>query len=171
MRIVSAPLVLGVAAALALGAPALAANAPQEVARLAPTPESVILGSIQSLAVDRCVLSFTVQVTAEAGGGQDDFRLEVYDDGALVRLVPLSVPADGAVHTVSSAVALPVIGQTIPGIGVYLLDDQLLDSQDPFDASCVTTEVPTLGAAGLAGLGALLGLAAIVVVRRRSRPV
>lgn len=151
--------------------PALAANAPQAVASVAPVPESVILGSIQSLAVDRCVLTFTVQVTAEAGGGQDDFRIDIYDDLALVRQVPLSVPADGAVHSVSGSVTLPVIGQSAPGIGVYLVDDQLLDSQDPFDASCVTTEVPTLGTAGLAGLGALLGLAAIVVVRRRSRAV
>ncbi len=169
MRRIFKPLAFGVAAALALGAPGLAGNAPEGVATVAPVPESVILGSIQSLAVNRCVLSFTVQVTAEAGGGQDDFRLDIYDDLVLVRQVPLSVPADGLVHSVSGAVDLPVIGNAVPGIGVYLVDDQLLDAQDPYDASCVTTEVPTLGTAGLAGLGALLGLAAIVVVRRRAR--
>ncbi|MCB9377452.1 MAG: hypothetical protein H6511_01635 [Holophagales bacterium] len=153
----------------ALASPALAGNAPSELASVAPTPESVVLGSIESLAVDRCILSLSVQVTADAGGGTDDFRVEVYDDGQLIRTVPLSVPADGAVHQVSASVGLPVIGQQIPGIGVYLVDDQVLDVEDPFDAACVLTEVPTLGSAGLAGLGALLGVAALVAFRRRAR--
>jgi len=155
--------------ALASGAAAAVGNVPNDPAAVAPTPESVVLGSIDSLSVARCVLSFTVQVTAEVGAGNDDFRLEVYDDGRLVRLVPLSVPADGAVHSVSGTVGLPQISQAAPGIGVVLVDDQMLDIEDPFPASCVLTEVPTLGSAGLAGLGALLGLAAIVVVRRRAR--
>jgi len=169
MRVFAAPLVVGVAAALAAGVPAGAGNLPAGGAAVAPTEESVVLGSIESLSVARCVLSFTVQVTADAGGGQDDFRLELYDDGQLVRLVPLSVPADGAVHTVSGTVGLPQISQATAGIGVVLVDDQMLDIEDPFPAACLLTEVPTLGSAGLAGLGALLGLAAVVVVRRRSR--
>lgn len=169
MRIVRASLVLGAAVLSAAGAGAFAGNLPEPFAGAVAAPEAVVLGSIQSLSVDRCVLAFSVQATAEALGGEDAFRLEIYDDGALVRVASLSIPADGAVHTVAGTVELPHVSQAVPGIGVVLADDQILDFEDPYPASCVPTEVPTLGRAGLAGLGALLGLAAIAVVRRRGR--
>jgi hypothetical protein len=169
MRVFRASLALGLAASLAAATGAFAGNLPDSLAAPVAAPEAVVLGSIQTLSVDRCVLSFSVQATAEALGGEDAFRLEIYDDGALVRVAPLSIPADGAVHTVAGTVELPLVSQAVPGIGVVLADDQLLDLEDPFPATCVPTEVPTLGRAGLAGLGALLGLAAIAVVRRRGR--
>lgn len=137
----------------------------------APPPESLVVGAIQSLAADRCVLTFTLQVTADAGGGTDDFRLEVWDEGALVRSVPLSVPADGAVHAVSGAVGLPPISQAAPGIGVVLADASMLDVEDPVAASCAPFEIPAANPLGLAGLAAALLVAGLFVVRRRAAQV
>lgn len=134
----------------------------------APPPESLVVGAIQSLAADRCVLTFTLQVTADAGGGTDNFRLEVWDEQALVRSVPLSVPADGAVHTVHGTVGLPPISQATPGVGVMLIDATLLDVEDPVAASCAPFEIPAANPLGLAGLAALLLVAGFVVVRRRA---
>ena len=138
-----------------------------EAALAAPT-ESLVVGAIQSLAADRCVLSFALQVTADAGGGTDDFRLEIYDDQRLVRSVALSVPADGGVHGVSGTVGLPPISQSAPGIGVVLADAAVLDFEDPFLVTCAPFEVPATNAAGLVGLAALLVAAGLVVVRRRA---
>lgn len=141
---------------------------PTADALAAPPPESLVVGAIQSLAADRCVLTFALQVTADAGGGTDDFRLEVWDEGALVRSVPLSVPADGAVHTVSGAVGLPPISQAAPGIGVVLADASLLDVEDPVAAACAPFEVPAASPLGLASLAAALLVAGLFVVRRRA---
>jgi LPXTG-motif cell wall-anchored protein len=134
-----------------------------------PPVESLVVGAIQGLAVNQCVLTYSLQVTADAGGGTDTFRLDVWDDGLLVRSVPLSVPADGAVHAVSGTVAVPPINQTTPGLGVYLVDAAILDAEDPFASTCVAFEIPTAQTVGLAGLGALVGLAAVVVLRRRRK--
>lgn len=137
----------------------------------APPTESLVVGSIQSLAADGCVLSFQLQVTADAGGGSDGFRLEVYDEGRLLRVAQLSVPADGAVHGVAGTVSLPPISQATPGIGVVLADAAVLDIEDPVAASCAPYEVPAAGSAGLAGLAALLVVAGLVAVRRRAAQV
>jgi hypothetical protein len=146
------------------------ATAPSLVADAvtAPPPESLVVGAIQSLSVSRCVLSYQLQVTADAGGGTDAFRLEVYDEGQLVRAVTLSVPADGAVHGVAGTIGLPPISQAAPGIGVVLSDATVLDIEDPFVASCVPLEVPAVGPFGLVGLTTLLLVAGLVVVRRRA---
>ncbi len=141
---------------------------PTADALVAPPPESLVVGAIQSLAADRCVLTFALQVTADAGGGTDSFRLEVWDEGALVRSVPLSVPADGAVHSVNGAVALPPISQATPGIGVLLADATLLDVEDPVAAACAPFEVPAASPLGLASLAAALLVAGLFVVRRRA---
>ena len=158
--------------ALALaGASFAAGNLPAGTSAAAlstPPPESLVVGAIQSLAVERCVLSFDLQVTADAGGGTDDFRLEIYDDGRLVRTVPLAVPADGAVHGVGGTVGLPPISQGAPGIGVVLADAAILDVEDPFAAACAPFEVPAASPAALAGLTLLLLTAGVVVVRRRA---
>ena len=160
---------------LAVVSPASAAgNVPATASSLvadavtAPPPESLVVGAIQSLSVSRCVLSYQLQVTADAGGGTDTFRLEVYDEGQLVRAVTLSVPADGAVHGVAGTIGLPPISQAAPGIGVVLSDATVLDIEDPFVASCVPLEVPAVGPFGLAGLTTLLLVAGLVVVRRRA---
>ena len=137
----------------------------------APPPESLVVGAIQSLAADRCVLTFTLQVTADAGGGTDDFRLEVWDEGALVRSVPLSVPADGAVHAVSGAVGLPPISQATPGIGVVLADATMLDVEDPVAAAVRRSRSRPPSPLGLAGLAAALLVAGLFVVRRRATQV
>lgn len=158
--------------ALALASSASAAgNVPAGAiadALSAPPPESLVVGAIQSLAVEACVLSFGLQVTADAGGGTDSFQLEVWDDGRLVRSLALAVPADGAVHSVSGTIGLPPISQATPGIGVVLADAVRLDLEDPFAASCVPYEVPAASPAGLAGLTLLLLAAGLVVVRRRA---
>lgn len=156
----------------ALASPALAVGnvgaAPSaDVVTAAPT-ESLVLGAIQSLSVDRCVLSFQLQVTADAGGGTDSFQLEVWDEGQPVRALTLSVPADGAVHGVAGTITLPPISQTNPGIGVVLADGAPLDIEDPFAASCAPFEIPSTSPVGLAGLGTLLLAAGLVVVRRRA---
>ena len=165
-------LALSLVSVLALAAPAVATGNVRGDATAdalaAPPPESLVVGAIQSLVADRCVLTFTLQVTADAGGGTDNFRLEVWDENALVRSVPLSVPADGAVHTVSGAVALPPISQATPGIGVLLADATLLDVEDPVAASCAAFEIPAANPLGLASLAALLLAAGLVVVRRRT---
>lgn len=158
---------------LALAAPVYAGgNVPggvgigADAATAAPT-ESLLVGAIQSLAVDRCVLSFQLQVTADAGGGTDGFQLDIWDEGQLVRSVALAVPADGAVHGVAGTVALPPISQANPGIGVVLSDVVTLDIEDPFAATCAPFEIPAASPSGLAGLGALLLVAGLLVVRRR----
>lgn len=149
---------------------ARATNAPEEWLSAVPSGgDSVVVGALQSLSVDRCQLAFQVQVTADPGGGTDSFRLEIYDEGALVRTVALEVPADGGVHTVSGVVGLPPISQVNPGIGVALFDETLLDVEDPFPAACAPFEIPAASPAGFAGLGALLLLAGLVLVRRRTR--
>jgi hypothetical protein len=169
-------IVLTLALAGALPALGVAANGPatspaQSTALAAPGPiESLTVGAISSAAVDGCVLSYALQVTADAGGGTDTFRLEVWDDQVLVRQVNLGVPADGAVHAVSGTVDLPPVRQGIPGIGVYLVDATTLDVEDPLPATCVAFEIPAAGRAGIAGLGALILIAGFVALRRRAAP-
>jgi len=156
---------------LTLAPAARATNVPAESALAAvpaPATESLVVGSIQALTADRCVLSFLLQVTADAGGGSDDFRLEVYDEGQLIRVAQLSVPADGGVHILPGTLSLPPISQASPGIGVVLADAAVLDIQDPVAATCAPYEVPAAGPAGLAGLAALLVVAGLVAVRRRA---
>jgi hypothetical protein len=160
--------------ALASATPALAVagNGPGALSADAQTraaTESLTLGAIQSLAVQGCVLSYTLQVTADAGGGTDSFSLQVWDESAIVREALLAVPADGAVHTVAGTIHLPPISQSKAGIGVYLVDGAILDVEDPFAASCVPFEIPAASRAGIAGFGLLLTAAALFALRRRER--
>lgn len=165
-------LALSLLSVLALAAAAMAggnvrADATAD-ALAAPPPESLVVGAIQSLAVERCVLTVALQVTADAGGGTDSFRIEVWDEGNLVRSLPLSVPADGGSHAVQAAVTLPPISQATPGIGVVLADATVLDIEDPFAASCAPFEIPAANPLGLASLAALLLVAGLLLVRRRA---
>ncbi len=156
---------------LVFASAAFGVNVPADFAlAVAPAPptESLVVGSLQSLAADRCVLSFVLQVTADAGGGNDDFRLEVYDEGQLIRVAQLEVPANGALYLLPGSLSLPPISQATPGIGVVLVDDTVLDIEDPVAASCAPYEVPAVGHPGLAGLAALLVVAGLVAVRRRA---
>jgi hypothetical protein len=168
--------------ALAVAAPALAleTNGPGAPAADAATravtdaatraaTENLTLGAIQSLSVSGCVLSFALQVTADAGGGTDTFALQVWDESVLVREAQLAVPADGAVHNVAGTIHLPPISQTKAGIGVYLVDGPILDVEDPFAATCVPFEIPAASRAGIASLGLLLTAAALFALRRRGR--
>lgn len=129
------------------------------------------IGSLEATApVNGCVVSYTATVLADAGGGEDSFQLQVVDDGAIVQVETLTVPADGAVHTVSGSLRLkkaPLTGS--PGIGLYLADGaQLFDAVDPLEVPCraFEPEVPTLAGAGTAALVGVLALAAVVVLRR-----
>ena len=114
--------------------------------------------------------SYSATVTTDAGGGTDDFALEIWDDGLLMDTIALSAPADGGVHTVSGTydIAFPV-GTVAPGLGLFLMDGATLDYIDPF--TCESAQaIPTMGGWGLAVLILLLAAAGAFFVLRRRLP-
>lgn len=128
------------------------------------------LGTLEASAPQGCVIGYSATVFADAGGGEDSFQLQVVDDGQIVQVETLSVPADGAVHTVAGSFKLRrAPNAATPGIGLYLADGGvLLDAVDPLELACreFEPEVPTLAGAGYVALGSVLALAAILFLRR-----
>lgn len=132
---------------------------------------SVALGSLELSAPNGCVVSYAANVMTTVGEGLESFELQIVDDGAITQIVPLTAPADGAVHLVQGAVKLTRFPtQESPGIGVYLVDDGvILDGVDPFHIACGAPEVPTLAGTGFFALGGVLAGAALVILRRPRR--
>ena len=129
------------------------------------------LGSLTISSPAECTLAYTLQVLTESGSGADTFELQIFDDGNLVQIQPLSAPADGAVHALSGDLRLQhPVSQTSPGLGVYLVDSSvILDFADPVDIVCGFVEIPTLDSAGMWILTGLLLASALVVFRRSRR--
>lgn len=128
------------------------------------------LGQLEA-APDGCLVSYTVNIVTAAGGGQDEFELQIADDGRLTRIVPLAAPADGASHVVSGSFWLSgPPGSLTPGIGIYLVDNgSVLDAVDPLGVPCGIVEVPALAGKGYLALGSVLALVALVSLRRPRR--
>jgi len=155
-------------ATVALAANAAVPNGPGD-----PQGGSLTLGDLTVTSPENCSLAYSLQVFTDAGVGNDDFELQVFDDGAIVRVLALSAPADGALHQLSGTFQLDrPISQQIPGIGVYLVDSGvILDAVDPLNITCGVVEIPTLGTTGAWLLGGLLMASALVVLRRPRRCV
>jgi hypothetical protein len=129
------------------------------------------LGDLTIAAPSGCAVPYSLQVVTEVAQGNDDFELQVYDDGALVQVESLSAPSDGELHEFSGTIRLDrPVSQTSPGIGVYLVDsDVILDFVDPVPVACGVVEIPTLGSVGAWILGAMLLASGFAVLRRPRR--
>jgi hypothetical protein len=136
----------------------------------APIPNAN-LGSLAATASGGCAVEFAATVHTASGGGQDDFSIQISDDGRLIRVVDLYAPADGTSHVVNGAFELTSPpGDATPGIGLYLVDDgRILDAIDPFVVPCGALAVPALGGRGLAALVSLLAFAALATLGRARR--
>jgi hypothetical protein len=145
--------------------PLLAPTSPEH-----PAPEALQLGSILSVVPERCALRYTVRVVAPPGEGEDAFTVEVWDEGQPVRVVGLSVPADGNTHELSGRIELPPVSEKSPGVALVLKDGpSVLDVEDPVLAPCVAADVPAANSEGLMVLALLLGgLGLFVFPRLRS---
>lgn len=129
------------------------------------------LGDLAITSSENCSLAYAIQVFTDSGQGNDDFEIQVVDDGAIVQILALSAPADGAIHQLSGTLRLKApVSQQVPGIGVYLVDSGvILDAVDPLPISCGFVDIPTLDATGTWILGSLLLASALVVLRRPRR--
>lgn len=157
---------LGLATGVAFAQGNAALNGPSELG-----PMRLVLGDLTVGTPTGCSVAYTLQVVTEVGPSNDDFELQVYDDGLLTQILPLSAPADGLIHHFSGTIELAQqVSQTSPGIGVYLIDSgTLLDFVDPVPVVCGVVEIPTLGSVGAWILGGLLLASALVILRRPRR--
>lgn len=131
------------------------------------------LGDLTIGAPSGCAVPYTLQVLTEVGPADDEFELQVYDDGALTQIVALSAPSDGLLHALSGTIVLAQpVSQVSPGIGVYLVDSgAILDFVDPVPVTCGVVEIPTLGSVGVWLLGGLLLASGFLTLRRSQRSV
>ena len=108
----------------------------------------------------------TVTGNIDDGGGQDQFVVELWDDGIRKANQHLSV-AVGSTQTFSFSFTVPgTVGTVAPGVGIYVPETDNgagVTSVDPFFptpiSGCVIGQainVPTLSAGGLAAMGAML---------------
>ncbi|MFN7943321.1 MAG: hypothetical protein U0X73_17145 [Thermoanaerobaculia bacterium] len=152
-----------------LGSPLLgvAHNAPE-----GPRNPSLISGSIEAAyAADDCLtFSYRVTVVTSVGVGNENFTLQLWDDGNNFDNIPLSAPADGLEHVITGTYTLTQPPATAaPGIGLILVDANLgfVDVIDPFVCTRGWVAIPTLDVRGAIALVALLAVVGALVLRRR----
>lgn len=123
-----------------------------------------------------------VEGTNDLGGGNDQVRFSVWDDGVEEDFEVVSIPVG---NTITADVTLTfegLVGVGAPGVGIVIYDgpdssDPVLFNEDPFfpetvEGSCPgeggaqPTNIPVFFGGGLAFLAALLGLLAVFRLRR-----
>ena len=146
---------------------AVAHNAPE-----GPRNPALISGSIEAAyAADDCLtFSYRVTVVTTVGAGNENFSLQLWDDGNNFDTIPFSAPADGLEHVFTGTYTLAQPPATsAPGIGLVLVDANLafVDSIDPFVCTRGWVAIPTLDVRGVIAFVALLAVVAALVLRRR----
>ncbi|AKS43113.1 hypothetical protein [Wenzhouxiangella marina] len=183
-------ILMTVATALLLSTAALASNTGVQ---LPPTISATVAnfnvtGTQTDGSSGQCQL-VTINITADVtgvndlGGGNDQVRFSIFDDGSEVVFEVVDVPV-GATESLDVTLQFEgVIGAGAPGVGVLIFDGadvdfgNVLADLDPFDPDVVPGACGSAGPAFsvpvnspwmISGLAALLALLAFGVIRSRA---